>query len=346
MNLQHLIVRVLFSSLILSSSSSLAGADDLRNVKRGEAMPNYKLPAIGGAIIDSAADKGSVVVITCLSAEQRRSELVATESMQVIRDMSSENVHLIHVTADAVQKPYFEKFRQDKSITAPLAFDTERTLYGKLGIIAFPTTIIVNKDGMLDSVILLHGSDYKLQLDAHIRHALGKLNDKDLEEKLAARPAEVASPRSAAAAHRSLARLMRERGEIDAARKELSKGLELDPSNQEIELDLADLEIATGNIDGADVMLQRVLQSQPEHRRAKQLKGIALFRRGNLDEALTVLQDSLALNPSPELAHYYLGRIYEQKGNKDQALAQYHLALKHFVHEIDVVKVPTPNPAK
>lgn len=330
--------RILAAALVAAAITLSASGDDLRNVKRGEVVPSCKLAALDGAVVDSEAMKGTVIVYVCVSAEQRRSELAAVESQEVVSGMSGEPVRLVHVTADVVQRGYFERLREEKGITAALAFDADRVFYGKLGLIAFPTTVIVNREGRLDSAISLHGSDYKTLLDAHIRHALGKLDDKQLEELLSVKPTEKASPRSAASAHRSLARLMREKGELDQARAELRKGLELNPDDREAMLDLADLEVMTGNFEDASAMLEKVLSAQPDHRRAKQIKGASLFRRGKLEDAEKLLLEALELNPSPEMCHYYLGEIYEQQGKKDQALEHYRLALSHFVHDAAPVK--------
>lgn len=319
----------------LTTAVLAASADDLRNVKHGQPVPVCKLPALDGSIIDTESLKGSVVVIVCLSAEQHRSELAAAESMRVVQALPDQPVKLIHLTADVVQKAYFEKLRRDNAITAALALDADRAFYARVGIIAFPTTIIIDKDGKLENVISLHSSEYQNLLDAHVGHALGNLSDEQLAQRLAARPSSESSPRSAAAAHRAMARLMREKGDLASAKAELEKGRKLDPDNRELLLDLADLDLFAGNLDASDEMLQLVLASQPDHKRAKQLKGIILFRRGQLDEAQTVLEDALKLNPSPELAHYYLGRIFEQRGQLPQALEQYRAALKRFVHDPD-----------
>jgi thioredoxin-like negative regulator of GroEL len=331
LHLKHLTIPTLtILTLVLPASG-----DELRNVKKGEPLPACKLPAIDGAVVDSESLKGSVVVYVCLSAEQNRSELAATESFQVVHSFGNEPVKLIHVSADVLAKPYFEKFRAEHSITSPLALDADRNFYAKLGLIVFPTTVIVNKEGKLDSVISLHSSEYKSLLDAHVRHALGTLSDKDLEARLSTRASEESSPKSAASAHRALARLMREKGQLDQAKAELLKGRQMDPDNREIMLDLADLDISSGDLDGADDLIAKVLQSQPDHRRAKQLKGVVLFRRDRLEEARVILEESLALNPSPELAHYYLGRIFETQGKTEQALEHYKAALKYFVKESD-----------
>ncbi len=344
MSIRRTILRLAALSALLVSATRVAHADELRNVKKGEPLPAFKLPTGDGTALDSATMKGSVTVIVCLAAEQRRSELAAMESSEVVRAMGDETVRLVHITADVVQKPYFEKFRQDRGITAPLALDPDRAYFGSLGLIVFPTTIITNKDGRLAHVISLHGNEYKSSLDACIRHAKGTLSDKELEDRLAARPMEEGTPKATASAHRALARLMREKGQLDSARTELIKGRELDPDNRELMLDLADLDAATGNLDDADTMTDKVLAAQPEHRRARQLKGIILFRRGKLDEARSTLEGSLSLNPNPELVHYYLGRICEKQGQKDRAMEHYREALKRYVHDADEPNGARPQP--
>ena len=336
------IVRTLAVLVLSASAAASARADELRNVKKGEPAPAFKLPAIDGTVADSEALKGSVLVVVCLSAEQRRSELAALESQQVVADLGSEPVKLVHVTADVVQKAYFEKFRQERGISVPLAFDAERAFYGKLGLIVLPTTIVVSKDGKLSNVISLHSGEYKHVLDAYIRHALGSLNDEQLKQRLAAHPTEESSPKSMSSAHRALARSLREKGQLDSAKAELTKALAQDAENVEVMLDLADLELAMADLAGADAIVQKVLVIKPDHRRAKQLKGVLLFRNNKLDEAEKVLLDALTLNPSPELAHYYLGRIYEQKGQQAKALEQYREALKRFVHDTEPAAAAKP----
>lgn len=317
----------------VASWTAPSRADDLRNVKRGEPVPAYRLPTIDGAIVESDALKGDVVVIVCLSAEQRRSELAAMDSFAVVTDLGDDDVKLIHVTADAIKKSYFEKFRADRKITTPLAFDADRAFYAKLGLIVYPTTIVIDREGKLAHVISLHGGEYQHTLDAYIRHTLGRIDDDQLQEELSRHAAADGTPKSMASAHRALARSLRERGQLDAARDELHKAREQDPENREILLDIADLDLALGNLDEAESIVAIVLESQPDHRRAKQLKGIVLYRRGNIDEAQTVLEQAIVLNPSPEVAHYYLGMICEKRGDQAGAIAHYREALRRLLDE-------------
>ncbi|MBK7406111.1 MAG: tetratricopeptide repeat protein [Phycisphaerales bacterium] len=313
-----------------------ARADGLRNVKVGEEVPAYRLPTIDGVLADSEASKGSVVVLVYLSAEQTSSEIAASESAATIKPYEADGVQLLHVTADVVHKPYFERFRQDRNLTTALAFDAERTLYGKLGLIVFPTTIVIDREGKLAHVISARGLDYAHTLDCYVRHTLGRLTDAQLAEALKTRPSTDSSPKSLASRHRAAARLLREKGLLDASRNELDKAREQDPADVEIALDLADLDIASDQLDEAETLVGTVLASQPEHRRAKQLQGVLLYRRNDLVGAEAVLLEALDLNPDPARVHYYLGRIYEQQGAPEKALEHYREALRHFLKEPDL----------
>ncbi|MCG3122532.1 MAG: Beta-barrel assembly-enhancing protease [Phycisphaerales bacterium] len=337
---------------VLALSAAFAApatADDVRNVKRGEPAPAYRLPAIDGTIIDSTALQGSVVVVVCLSANQRRSELAAMDSSAVMAGFAPDKVRFIHVTADVIEKPYFEKFRADRSISLPLAFDADRDWYARLGLVVFPTTLVIDKEGKLAQVISLHSNAYKHTLTAYIDRALGTIDDKELEKRLAEQVASDSSPKSHASALRALARSMREKGRPAEAKAELTKALEQEPDNREVMLDLAELDLQIKDLDGADEMADKVLAAQPDHRRARQIKGIILFYRDRLDEAKVMLEDALALNPSPETAHYYLGRICEKKGDQAGALDHYREALRRYIHEPSTPSASAPadpKPAK
>lgn len=311
-----------------------AHADELRNVKQGEPVPAYKLPTVDGGQVDSDAMKGSVVVLVYLSGEQRSSELAATESNEVVKALAHDDVKLIHASADVVHKPYFQRFRDEQGLgEVPMALDGARDLYAKLGLIVFPTTVVVDKEGNLSHVISTRGPDYPHVLDAYIRHTLGMIDDAQLADALKARVSGVGSPKSLASRHRSAARLLRDKGLLPAARDELLKARELDPDDFDIRLDLADLDLAMGNVQDAMTLVDQMLVAQPEHRRAKQLKGIALYRLDRLDEAEVMLTESIELNPEPARAQYYLGRICERTGRTQEALEHYRQALSHVLDE-------------
>jgi tetratricopeptide (TPR) repeat protein len=322
----------LMAVVVMVLTATAPAADELRNVKRGEPFPEFRMATIDGKSVDSAELKGTVYVVVCLSAEQRSSELAAIDSAKVVHELG-DTVKLVQVTADVIHKSYFQKFRDERKLDATLALDADRVLFGKLGLIVFPTTAIVNAEGKLAHVITLHSPEYAHTLDTYVRHAMGSIDDKEVLDRLKARATTEGSPKSVAATHRAAARFLREKGKLPEARVELGKAREQDPKNPDILLDLADLDLYQGQLDEADALVAEVLGAQAEHRRAKQLRGITLYRRGNLADAEKVLLEALELNPEPSRVHYYLGRIYEKQSDTTKALEHYREALRKTLNE-------------
>ena len=312
---------------------STVGPDTLRNVKPGEPFPEFRLENAVGNPIDSDAYKGKVLVLVYIVAGQLSSERAIVDADQVVKNLAGRPIELLFVTAYADRKPYFEQFWNKKSIQAPLAFDANRKLYSDLGLVAFPTTAVVNQDGHLVHALSTRGNDYRHILDGFARHALGILDETALEEFLQIPEQPRTTPLDRASRHRAVARLLREKGLYAGAEKELGQALKADPENIDVLLDLADLQLRVNKVDDAKGNIDQVLKINARHRRANLLRGIVLFRQGHLDDAKVVLTQALVLNPDPARTHFYLGRIAEANGEKDTAIRHYRQALSRLLDE-------------
>ena len=302
-------------------------------IQVGEEAPAYQMTTIDGATIDSRRQRGKTVVLIYLSAEQRNSERAALDAERIVKKLENDKVELLFVTADVIYKAYWEKLWKETELSAPLAFDGQRKLYGELGLIVFPTTLVIDEKGLLSHVISTRGTDYSHVLEAYIKHTLGLLSDEDLKKQLTAKSFDRGSPKSLAARHRAAARLLREKGLLEGAEGELRSALELDSTNTHIRLDLADLCIALDRMDESGKILDAILEAEPQHRRARSLKGIVLFKIGENDKAKEILEAALELNPDPARTHFYLGRIDEEAGDKDGAIGHYRAALVRLLKE-------------
>lgn len=319
--------------LIFGSLSTSAVGEPLRHIKVGDPIPSYQLTTMDGTMVDSDQTENKVMVLIYIVARQRGSEHAITEANKIIRDLKDHPVELLIVTANIDQMPYLEKFWSDQSIQTPLAFDPDRKLYAELGLIAFPSTLIIDRQGRLAHAISTHSPNYPHLLEGYTRHTLGLIDDTGLEEHLKIRSQQLSSPKDLSSRHRTVARLMRGKGLLAAAEDELHEALKLDPGNTDTLLDLADLYLQVKRIDEAEKLINQVLETNAEHRRGMLLKGILLFRQSNFDQAEAILNDALILNPNPARTHFYLGRIHEAKGNTDRALYHYHQALERLLDE-------------
>lgn len=330
MTLMHAITRGV-AACAIAGCIAIAHADDLRNVKRGDPVPAFRMPAIDGGVIDSEAYKGKTVVLVYISAEQRSSEQAAADSAEVFKKFKDQPVVLVHVTADVVYKPSFEKFRAEREIETAFGLDTGRKLYGDLGMIVFPTTILIDSEGRLRHVLSTRSPDYPWILESYIRHTLGEIDEAQLAERLKTRATVMGSPKSLASRHRAAARLLREKGLFDSARTELVKAREFDPTDTNIMLDLADIDLSTDNAEEARSLATTVLETHAGHRRAQEILGIALFKLDRIDAAREALTESLILNPEPARGLYFLGRIDEMQGRSADALKRYREGLEYML---------------
>jgi tetratricopeptide (TPR) repeat protein len=295
----------------------------MRNVKVGDQIPEFRMNTIGGKVVAKDTQGGRVRVLVYLSAEQSNSERCAIDAQRIVRQFQPSEVDLLLVTADVVYKSYFEQLLRKSKIGAPLAFDGNRDLYRRLGLIVFPVTMVIAPGGRIEHVISARGMDYGRTLDAQIRHAMGTISDAEYANRLKSKGIDHGSKKSAASRHRVAARVLREKGFAKDAEKELREALRIAPKENDIRLDLAELLLNQNRAGEAQPLIDEVLASNSKNRRAKLLLGISLFQGGQLDEAERVLQEALVLNPDPARTHYYLGAIAEQRGQMETALKHY-----------------------
>ena len=307
--------------------------DKLRRLATGASMPAFRLATATGEVVDNKDLLGKVVVLVYLSAQQRGSERAAVDAQRIVERLDRDDVELVFVTADVGYREEFAALWSEAKITRPLTFDTGRELYGKLGLIVFPTTLVIGREGKLEHVISTRRTNYSFVLHAFLRHALGELDEAALEAELDAKSLQLDSPAALALRHRAVARLLSEKGLFSGAERELNTALEMDPSNNQIRLDLADLYLKIGDPKGSLALLAPVLAKDAHHRRALLIKGIALYKSGADDEAQKALTEALVLNPDPVRAHYYLGLVYERQGDIEKALEHYRAALSRSVSE-------------
>lgn len=308
-------------------------ADEVRNVKVGEPLPPFNLPGLDGAPVKSADLSGNVLVLVYLSARQKQSEEALAGAERVIGRLERQDVKLVALAADAEQADYFRELRTRLGVEAPVGLDEKREYLGQLGLIVYPTTLVVSKDGRLVHVIASWTREYDHHLEVYCRHALGELNEEQVKKRLAAGPHRKDLARIKAERHRSVAAVYRSKGMIDEAVRELEQALVADPTCADAVGDLVDILVARGELDAAEQRVQALLEQQPDCRGAGAMLGLIALKRGNLDEAEKLLKDALVLNPDPVRANYYLGQLYEQKGDYKQAMEHYRDALKHALKE-------------
>ena len=310
-----------------------ARGDELRNVKIGQPVPDFVLATVDGGKVSLADLKGRTVILAYVSAKQRSSEAATLDAQTVFRSMNREDVSLVFVTADAGEAVYFRQHRDRTKVHEPLGLDFDRDLYGGLGLIVMPTTIVIDGEGKLAHVIAAYKSDYEHVLGAYVKHTLGIIDDEQLKSQLEAHSFQRDRPKDRIARHRAAAGLLRKNGLSGDAENELKSALKIDANHVDTLLDLASLYVTTDRVTEALNIVSGVLKDKPKNRRAKLVYGIVLYHADRLDEAEKILREALVLNPDPVQTYYHLGMIYEKRGEMDKAAEHYREALSRLLKD-------------
>jgi len=307
--------------------------DSLRRVAVGDVVPDFKLPTLDGAPLGRDDLRGRAVILVFLSAQQRRSELAAREAHNLCRTLHRNDLALVFATADTDELGAFRKARATTGITEPLLLDADRSLYGDLGLIVLPTTIVIDPQWHLAHVISSHRADYETMLQAYAEHAVGAIDDDTLTARLSASGFHPDPTEQKIAQLRASAAILRQRGMTAEAERELRAALELEPAHLDAQLDLAALLIGDGRFDEAGSIMEAVLATHPGQRRARLLQGIVFYHTGRLDEAEAVLNEMLVFNADPAVTHYYLGLVYEARKDSARAMEHYKASLERLLAE-------------
>lgn len=307
-------------------------SEGLRNLKVGQDFPAFQLSTPDGKNFTNQDLQGKPAVVVYLSPHQRGSERAVSQASRIVGSFEGK-ARLVFVTASLGKDDYFKELWKRLGISDALGVDAKRVLYGKLGLVVFPTTMILDKGGKLSHVLTERGTSYGHTLDAYLRHETGEWTKARLVEALKERDPLMRAPKSMASRYRVSARLLWKKGLLESAEKELRKALELSPKEPEIQLDLSQLLLEQKKLDAALDTIESLRKQWPEHKRAQVVHGIVLYKKNEVTKAKQLLLQSLPLNPEPSVIHYYLGLIYEQEGDKDKALEHYRKAARGMLRE-------------
>jgi tetratricopeptide (TPR) repeat protein len=125
-----------------------------------------------------------------------------------------------------------------------------------------------------------------------------------------------------------LALLLRDRGELDAAREMFLRAIASAPRDAPLHNNLGNLERRRGDLASAEASLRAALALQPVYPEAHYNLGIVLGERGRRDEALPHFRRAVEQRPDYAEALTQIGVIAKDGGDGAQALRMFEAAIK------------------
>lgn len=320
-----ILVCVLTTTAVFSAGQSQAA---LRKMKLGDTMPEFSLPDATGKVFEYKHDRKRVLAMVFLSDGQKQSKSAASDIQQILTALraQAEPFDFVGVMTEPPKSDFFES--TDSKAAFPVLLDSQYKLWGKLGIIARPTVLIVGKDDKTVWIRAGHAYDFAPALRSNLSYALGIAGKKAPDKVVEAKALNNNTAASRIKRHLQMAKMLEKKGRLDSAIAEVRKAQAMDPDSVEPVLELGELFCRVGKGKTAlDTIASVQVAGRPDKARLTLISGWAKRLTGDLAAAEKYLLEATKLDRKSTRGYFELGQVFQAKGDKDKALAAYHRAL-------------------
>jgi tetratricopeptide (TPR) repeat protein len=301
------------------------------SVAIGERVPDFNLSSASGETVTTNEFTGKTLVIILWRMDQKRSMMAIKEASEIAKEYKEKGVEVIGVIQDSDSLEEAQKVFNENEIKYPLVVDNERKAYGDYRIRVFPTTVIVDKDGLFAYDIPSHPLTYKIKLEGYVRKLIGEINEDELNAALSPKKEKKDDALIEAERKYNLALKFVQRSMIDQAIATVEQSVEAKPDMAKSHILLGFLYLKDDDADNALKSFGKALELEPDSNDAKTGKGGALIAKGEIEGAIPILTEAAVANPYAHMTYYELGKAYELKGDQEQSIAMYKKAIEKIL---------------
>ena len=312
----------------------LAGPVYPIDILPGDPAPGFSLNTIDGKIISLSEYKDKTVIFIYWWPEQPRSLLALKDGQDILSRFKDRGVRIIGLTADTDHNDTIKEILKKNIIDFPVLLDSERQVFSDYGIHVYPSTVLIDKGGLVAYTLAGHALTYKKTLEGHIQYILGEIDEKTMNQMVS--PHNVHKAESLLIAHReyNLALKLTEEKLFDLAVEAVSKSIKARTDITEPHVLLGFLYLKGNEVDKALAEFNEALRLNPQSHDAKTGLSSTLLLNGEIDKAVEILNEALRVNPHPQMTYYKLGIAYEMKGETAQAVEMYRKALEGIMEKV------------
>ena len=197
------------------------------HVPIGSVLDNMELPALTGgrqALLSNAP--ANVFIFFKPGLEFSNAFLKQIAACH--RDMAGKPVHWVAVVSGRIPKSEAQAVVKEAGLDMPVLIDEGDVLFGRLGVVLYPTVGITDADHRLVAYEPFRKVHYLAVIRARIRRLLGEISDAELARILNPPPAIQDSDMASARRRLKLAERQFQAGEHEKALGSVDKSLELD----------------------------------------------------------------------------------------------------------------------
>lgn len=315
-------------AVVLCAAGRLPAQEGLRKVHVGDLMPEFALPDPNGTVFQYTHGPARVLGVVILQATQSNLARLV-EDMEILAPTLQSGTapfDCVGVLSGPGAREYLRSHAPTAREAFPILADPNFAFWGKLGVIAAPTAVVVGADHKIQWVKAGYGYDFVAGFHLQMSKALGMGGDP--QETVHVQTLDNDSGRARRDRHIQLARTLARKGRLDLATKELEKLRQLDPNAVDVDLELAEVMCRAGENEAAlKAVAAAQVRTDPDRAHALLISAWARRQMGELDPAEALLSQALKLEPQSPRITYELGKVYQSKGDAQKALNCYRRAL-------------------
>lgn len=211
----------------------------------GTPVADREMPMLEGGKARLLGDV-AVSVLVFFRTNQERS-LDALKKLEKCRKASAgKPVRWVAVVSGSASKDSVLATLRASGAAMPVLLDEGDVLYGALGLSLHPVAVVVGPDRRLAAFEPLRALDYCAVVTARLRHALGEIQDEEMQQALAPPKAAPFGDTQAALRYRALAAALFKAGNHAKAVEAVRRSLEKDPGSAAAQALLGDILAAQG----------------------------------------------------------------------------------------------------
>ena len=279
-----------------------------------------------GKAVTVPADRTSVLVF--LRPDQPQSRTAIEQVNALLKDNKDVQIFAV-VSGDDAEANAAKVAAGNPPWVWPIVTDPQYAASAKYKALVWPTTVVITKTGAQVGHIAGLPASYGGDLEAYVAFAAGKIDQAELNKRLAGREIVADSAEQKASRHVEVALRLAEKGLKDQARTELTKALSFNSSDPKLQAGLARALLIVGDAKSAETLQGQFKPGAVPPADVNLLRGWTALQLDRWDEALTALTEAVKLNPQPAEASYLLGLVYVHKGDSVKAGESFRKAFEH-----------------
>ena len=295
-------------------------------LKTGMEVPEFTLATMKGEEIALSSYRGNPATIVLFWATwSPRSRPALEDAQKLLAEHGEKGLKVLAVNVNRVDinhkdRQEIQDMKSELGLTMPLAVDEGLAAYSGFGVVATPSTAVLDKDGKIvfeaASYLRSTGTDIREQVEV----LLG-LREPPSEEAVA--EVEVYKPVRKALLYYNLGRNLLRLGNADKAMSKLEESVEADEKFTAPRILLGHLllgEKSEKSLARAEELFRGAVEGDPENVSAICGLGEALLEQGKTDEAGEFFTKAIELNPAytPAVANMALVLARQGKGEESR----------------------------